>query len=144
MLAPQASRNTQILPFAFQRPRLLLVGDSPEHLQNLQSAVNQQDFEITRAASFEELARACHDSFDAIALDVAPVQLAPMLKLIRMSGSNEQVSVLVEASRLQNDLNLAGVLPRYRAMPCGKVEMVRLLRQQTDSPAAAQHPRGVL
>jgi len=44
------------------------------------------------------------------------------LTSVRHSG----ISLLVEASRILNEPSLAGVLPRYRAMPCSRSDLVEL------------------
>jgi len=67
-----------------------------------------------------------------VALDVSPSQITPMLKQIRTSASHTTVPVLVEATRIKNDLTLAGVLPAYRAMPCSYTEMLTLVQRNND------------
>jgi hypothetical protein len=52
-----------------------------------------------------------------------------MLKQIRASASHRTAPVLVEATRLTNDLSLVGLLPEYRAMPCSRMEMLTLVQR---------------
>jgi hypothetical protein len=56
-----------------------------------------------------------------------------MLRQIRTSASHKAIPVLVEVSRLTNDLTLAGLLPEYRAMPCSHTEMLTLLQRGNES-----------
>jgi hypothetical protein len=67
-----------------------------------------------------------------------------MLKQIRSSASHKGVPVLVEATRLKNDLSLVGVLPKYRAMPCSYREMLMLVQRGNEASDAESSPRPVL
>jgi DNA-binding NtrC family response regulator len=118
----------QPFPLPIPKTRLLLVSDSPDRLRAMQAGLNRNEFDITGVCSVEELTAACREYHDVVALDVSPAQVAPMLKMIRTSASHTTVPVLVEATRIGDNLNLAGVLPRYRAMPCSYAEMLTLAR----------------
>ncbi len=151
MLAPKsqpaANRTAKLIPRPIRQTRLLLVSDSAERLRDLQNTINRPEFDITCASTFEEFLLACrdeYDEYDVAVLDVLPTELVPMLKAIRMSEKNAGAAVLVEASRVNDDLNLAGVLPLYRAMPCSQAEMIALLRRPGENNTASRNPRGML
>jgi DNA-binding NtrC family response regulator len=139
MLASAVNSAFQPVSFPNSKPRLLLVSDSYDRLKSLEAGFNHNEFEITAVCSLEELVTACDNRHDMVALDVSPEQIAPMLKQIRTSASHRTAPVLVEATRLTNDLSLAGLLPEYRAMPCSRMEMLTLVQrgvaQETDDPA---------
>ena len=132
MLASAVNSALQPVSFPNSKPRLLLVSDSPDRLRSLKAGINHNEFHLTLACSLEELAAACHTCHDMVALDVSPSQITPMLKQIRTSASHTTVPVLVEATRIKNDLTLAGVLPAYRAMPCSYTEMLTLVQRNND------------
>jgi hypothetical protein len=106
-----------------------LVSDSYDRLKSLEAGFNHNEFDITSVCSIEELVTACDDCHDMVALDVSSEQIAPMLKQIRASASHMTAPVLVEATRLRNDLSLVGLLPEYRAMPCSRMEMLALVQR---------------
>jgi len=115
------------------KPRLLLVSDSTERLQALNSSVNDADFEINLACSLKELPRACCEPHDLVAIDTGPSQIVKMLDLIRGSAGHAEIPVLVEYTQIGNDLSLAGVLSYYRAMPCNRAELHTLLRRYNET-----------
>jgi hypothetical protein len=139
MLASAVNSALQSVSFPTTKLRLLLVSDSYDRLKSLEAGINHNEFDITMVCSLEELVAACGDCHDVVALDVSPEQIAPMLKQIRTSASHMTVPVLVEATRLTNDLSLAGLLPEYRAMPCSRMEMMALVQRgvepEVDDPA---------
>jgi DNA-binding NtrC family response regulator len=139
MLASAVNSALQPVQFPNSKTRLLLVSDSHDRLKSLVAGLNNNGFDITTACSLEELATACNNCHDLVALDVSPEQIAPMLKQIRTSASHTTVPVLVEATRLTSDLSIAGLLPEYRAMPCSRMEMVALVQRDvgpySDDPA---------
>src|SRR5215510_2080533 len=144
MLASAVNRALQSVSFRTSKPRLLLVSDSYDRLKSLEAGINQNDFDITMVCSLEELVTACGDCHDVVALDVSPEQIAPMLKQIRTSASHKTVPVLVEATRLTNDLSLAGLLPEYRAMPCSRMEMIALVQRGVEPDADDPARRHIL
>ncbi|MGH9838247.1 MAG: hypothetical protein ACREEM_05635 [Blastocatellia bacterium] len=151
MLAPKAqptgNRAAKLIPRPIRQTRLLLVSDSAERLKDLLSTIDHPEFDLTCVSSFEEFLLACrdeHDEYDVAVLDVLPTELIPMLKAIRTSEKNAGAAVLVEASRVNDDMNLAGVLPLYRAMPCSQAEMIALLRKPGENSSASRRSRGML
>jgi hypothetical protein len=129
MLASAVNSALQPVSFPNSKPRLLLVSDSYDRLKSLEAGFNHNEFDITSVCSMEELVTACDNSHDMVALDVSSEQIAPMLKQIRASASHMTAPVLVEATRLRNDLSLVGLLPEYRAMPCSRMEMLALVQR---------------
>jgi DNA-binding response OmpR family regulator len=144
MLASAVNNALQPVTFPISKPRLLLVSDSHDRLRTLEAGINHNEFDITAACSLEELAVACDSPHDMVALDVSPAQIAPMLKQIRTSASHTGVPVLVEVTQLKNDLTLAGVLPKYRAMPCSYREMLTLVQRGNEAEGEESSPRPVL
>ncbi|MCG3163739.1 MAG: hypothetical protein JMDDDDMK_05185 [Acidobacteria bacterium] len=143
MLASAVNSALQPVSFPNSKPHLLLVSDSPDRLRSLKAGINHDEFHLTLVCSLEELATACYGCHDLVALDVSPAQIAPMLKQIRTSALHSTVPVLVEATRIKNDLTLAGLLPKYRAMPCSYTEMLTLVQRSNE--AEDEEPlRGVL
>jgi len=144
MLASAVNSALQSVPFPNSKPRLLLVSDSNDGLSSLKARLNHNEFDITAVCTLEDLVVACHDCHDVVALDVSPAQIAPMLKQIRTSALHTTIPVLVEATRLTNDLTLAGLLPEYRAMPCSYTEMLQLVQRGNVAHGDDPAPRRVL
>ena len=133
MLVSAGNSALQPVSFPTSKPRLLLVSDCNDRLKLLAAGINQNEFDITTVCSLEELIAACHDSHDVVALDVSPTQIAPMLQQIRASAWHMSIPVLVEATRLNNELTPAGLLPEFRAMPCSRLEMLTLMQRNQEA-----------
>jgi hypothetical protein len=145
MIVPApASSQQQLNLQAPRRPRLLIVSDSPDGLARLRAALNLGEIEITSAASIEELSRACRDGQDLAVVDVSPAQLTGVLKALRADAGCAEAPVLVEASRLPPEPGLAGVLPKYRAMPCSQADLVALARRRIAPGAVRRGARKML
>jgi hypothetical protein len=88
------------------------------------------EIEIEGVTSSDELDRACAGEHDLAVVDVAPGQLATVLKILRESPSHAEIAVLVEASRIAVEPGLASMLSKYRAMPCSRAELITLARRR--------------
>jgi hypothetical protein len=117
--------------------RLLIVTDCSDRLTGLRALLQADGVELTSAVSSEEFSRACHHEHDLAVVDVSPARLPEVLKALRGSLGHATISVLVEASRIVAEPGLNGILPKYRAMPCSRSDLVELTRYQlvsTDRP----------
>ena len=113
---------------AHQLPQcLLIVSGAPECLQRLLAALSAIEAEVTRIILLEEAASACRRRYDLVIVDVEPRHLANVLKTVRESAELADRPVLVEHCRLDAAPELAGVLPQYRAMPCGFADLLKLV-----------------
>ncbi|HKX27034.1 MAG TPA: hypothetical protein VJ302_05010 [Blastocatellia bacterium] len=144
MFAVSPHQLRQRIPVASAKVRLLLIGDSAEHLRELQFGIKSEDFEVKYVTSLPELGRACNETHDLVVLAARPSNIAAMLKMIRASAGYAGIPVLVECTNLNNDQSLAGVLPRYRAMPCNRAEMLTLLRHHKETVKRDLDRRGML
>jgi len=133
-LAAPISKPQLYLPAA-SKPRLLIVSDSSERLTELRASLDAAEMEITGATSAEELSCACRRRYDLAAIDVDPAHLAGVLQALRTSAGHAEIPLLVEASRLSAEPGLAGLLPKYRAMPCSRADLLALVRRRTTSAA---------
>src|SRR5262245_5474393 len=131
-LAPLSTPRTtrQLHLVQPHRPRLLLVCDSALETAKLQSALKLGAVEIVSVSQIEELSRLAGQECTLAVIDVAPAKLVEVLKTIRASESLAGLPVFVEASKIISATDLAGVLPQYRAMPCGYADLVTLVRQR--------------
>lgn len=113
---------------AHQLPQcLLIVSGAPECQQRLLAALSIIEVEVTRIVSLEEAACACRHSYDLVIVDVEPQHVASVLKTVRENAELADRPVLVERCRLDAAPELAGVLPQYRAMPCGFTDLLKLV-----------------
>ncbi|MFN0119116.1 MAG: hypothetical protein ACKV2V_01290 [Blastocatellia bacterium] len=119
------------------RNRLLIIADSQERTDALRALIATDHTEITCLTHPEQLIIACLCGHDLAIIDVAPAGLVEILKLLRSSAGCEEISVLVDASRIAADATLIGVLPAYRAMPCSRGDLITLARRRiaTQRPA---------
>ena len=129
---------------ADRKIRLLIVSDSSDRLARLRAFLAASGTEITSAVSPEEFGRACRREHDVAVVDVSPRYLPGVLKELRLSEGHAQASVLVAASQLTAGPELAGVLPKYRAMPCSPADLLTLVRRRTSSPVRHANPRTLL
>lgn len=126
------------------RPRFLIVCDSADRLKRLRSPLNTGEAEITCVSSLQELDRACHSEHDLAIIDMQPAQIRGVLKTLRSNAEHARISLLVEASRIVNEPDLAGVLPKYRAMPCSYSELLQLARQRINPSSRRRDERNLL
>ncbi|MGH9852060.1 MAG: hypothetical protein ACREBD_19665 [Blastocatellia bacterium] len=111
------------------KPHLLIVTDCSDRLQGLKASIQTDEVDITGAASPEELSSACHHEHDLAVIDVGPDRLPEVLCTLRSSERHSKISLLVEASRIVVAPGLAGLLPKYRAMPCSRFDLLKLARR---------------
>jgi CheY-like chemotaxis protein len=127
MVSQAAARSAQqSYPAPSGKPRLLIVTDCSDRLTGLRSLLHADGIEITGAATSEELSRACHCEHELVVIDVGMARLPEVLRTLRSSVRHSGISLLVEASRVLTEPGLAGVLPKYRAMPCSRSDLVEL------------------
>jgi len=128
---------------ANQRPQcLLVVCGAPECLRRLLAALHDIDVEITTIIAPEETARACCRKYDLVIVCADPRQIEEILRSVREIDQLANSPVLVERSRLDALPGLTGVLPRYRAMPCGYSDLLKLARAYL-SPLTSPQQSGV-
>lgn len=145
MLAPKTSHQSPLRPIPRPKLRILLVSDSRDALQQLHRRLRLTRCEITGVSSLAELASAAQVEQDLAIIDVGSEQIAPVLQTLREGNVLNKIPVLVQTTRLNNEMGVAGVLPTYRAMPCSHTELQTLLRYY-DEPRydSLSSGRGVL
>lgn len=135
-----ASNNEWQFTDSNQKLRILIVCDAAERLKELQAALGFCQVELFTATSIDEL-RSIHDSiqFDLAAVDVSPNLIVAVLSFLRNSKACEETTILVESRQTTGNLALAGVLPRFRAMPCSRNDLLRLVcgRIAPESPQSS-------
>jgi hypothetical protein len=122
---PESGAHSSELRWRFG---LLLICDSTEELQSLRAALAFCEAEITSASSLKDVIRVCANGrFDLIIVNLGPELLPDLLRLLRIECGHGETPILVESGRVGNDRALAGVLPRFQAMPCTRLELLRLI-----------------
>jgi hypothetical protein len=116
-------------PIRRSRKRVLLISDSIEHIPSWLAAFESQEAEITSVLFPEEWGCVSGDKHDIAVVDVGPNLLEPLLKNIRANKEHTEIHLLVAKSRIAA-APLAGILPKYRAMPCSQDELIRLARRR--------------
>jgi len=130
-------------PDAVSRPRILIISDSAERIPHLQTGFDAQEVEIASAVFPEEWGYVSGDRHDLAMVDVGPALLEPLLGNLRASKEHSEIPVLVEQSRIAA-APLAGVLPKYRAMPCSHDELIKLARRRLTSIAGHGRAKALL
>ncbi|HEX5082019.1 MAG TPA: hypothetical protein VFY40_08235 [Blastocatellia bacterium] len=124
--------------------RLLIVSDCPERMKRLEAALNVGEVEITSVNSLDRLNNFIRRDYDLVAVDVGLEHLTRALTALRSRAKYAGIPVLVECSRISNEVGLAGVLPGYRAMPCCQSDMVTLVKRRIAFESGVQKKRGIL
>jgi len=130
-------------PDAVSRPRILIISDSAERIPHLQIGFDSQEVEFASAVFPEEWEYVRGDKQDLAVIDVGPALLEPLLGNLRATKEHAEIPVLVEQSRIAA-APLAGVLPKYRAMPCSHDELIRLARRRLTSIAGHERANALL
>ncbi len=128
---------------AASKPRLLIVSDAPDRLNNLRAAFSTAEVEIASVTP-QGLRLACGSQYDLAVVDVGPVQLIDVLKTMRANNDLSEIPVLVDVSRITAEPVPAGVLPKYRAMPCSPSELVTLARRRLTAMTGRWQARRLL
>jgi len=130
-------------PVAVSQPRILIISDSADRIPYLQAAFDSHEVEITCAMFPEEWGYVSETRHDLAIVDVGPDLLEPLLGIIRANREHAEIPLLVEKSRIA-EAPLAGVLPKYRAMPCTHDELVKLAQRRLTSIASHGRTEGLL
>ena len=130
-------------PVAVSQPRVLIISDSAERIPHWQTAFDSQEVGITCAVFPEDWDYVSGDRHDLAVVDVGPALLEPLLGNLRASMEHAEIPLLVEKSRI-SAAPLAGVLPKYRAMPCSHDELIRLAKRRLTSISGHEWERELL
>jgi hypothetical protein len=122
---------------------VLIISDSSEYIPRWQAAFDRVDAEITCALFPEEWGFVSQDPHDLAVVDVGPTLLEPLLKNLRASKSHAEIPVLVEKGRTFFSAP-AGVMPKYRAMPCSRDELVTLALRRIGAISGRGQAKGLL
>jgi hypothetical protein len=139
----KTSRNS--LPgsaVTLSKVQLLLICDSAAAAARLRSALNLGAVEIVCVSDEKSLRRAGNQTYALAVVDVNPTHLAAILKTIRTRKQLAGLPVFVEASGILAEPSLSGLLPRYRAMPCGLRELIALTRHELAAPGYTRTREG--
>lgn len=147
MISQAVARSKYLLSSApVSKHRVLIVTDCSDRLRSWKASMHTDgiDIEITNAGFSEELSRACRQEHDLAVIDVGAASLLEVLRTLRSSVRHSGIPLLVEASRGLNEPSLAGVLPKYRAMPCSRSDLVGLARRLLTGDARPGNKRMLL
>jgi CheY-like chemotaxis protein len=137
-LAPQLTLVTA--PLLPRKPIVLLVGDQPDRLQRLRLSLGNEQAEFITATNLAELPQRCGQSYAFAIVDFDPAQLPQALATLRTSQATQNILILVEDSRLNDPVRLAGVLPQHRAMACSWRELLTLAQKHLQVPHRSYEP----
>ncbi len=129
---------------AADRMKVLVVTDSEDRMRVLRSLLNMSEFDLEYARTQDEVDAACGKPHDMAIVDLASAQLRVTLPKLRHSSTHDRIPVLVSSTRLEDDPNLAGLLPKYRAMPCSPIELQLLMQRRSRAIQEMQAARRLL
>lgn len=127
------------LSLSFTQLPLLLFSDSAERLDGLRATLADGAVEIHVVRSLEELQCECALNHALAVIDASPAHLPKVLDIIRTSRGHGDIPLLVETSHCAR-LPAAGLLPKYRAMPCNLRELVALAQPGKGQSEHASRP----
>ena len=108
--------------------RLIIVCDQLPATRRLCGELSDFPAEILCVANQVELKTACESLFELALIDVTSADLVECISTIRESPYGANCPVLVASERLSSGTELAGMLPKFRAMPCVYDDLLRLAR----------------
>ena len=123
---------------------LLIVFGAPERLQALRAILQSTETVITCCDSIDKIHTVGligMGKYDLVIVDVEPKRVVSILRIVRNREMRAGIPVLVESGRLHTEPDLAGVLPRFRAMPCHFTELLKLARHllSRELPYRSEH-----
>ncbi len=124
--------------------RVLVVADSEERLKATRAIFNSAEAEIAVARTSEELQQACLAPHEMAVIDLEPAELEAALQTLRASELQANIPLLVSVACLFGEMNLAGLLPKYRAMPCSPAEIATLVHRRSQSLSGMDSKRLML
>jgi hypothetical protein len=138
---PALAVGSILLP---HKPRVLLIGDDAERMLRLRCSLGYELAEYVTVNTLSELPQALSRggalNYAFAVVDFDSAQVAPALTTLRASQLTHAIPILVDADRLGESLQLAGVLPQYRAMACGRHELLTLALQKLRKPQPIAEP----
>ena len=126
-------------PRSRNKRALLLFSDSADRLDWLHASLAGGAVEIHVVSSLEELQGECASQHALAVIDASPTHLPKVLDIIRASREHRDIPLLVETSHCKQQ-PAAGLLPKYRAMPCNLRELVTLAQPRNDRTAHSNKP----
>ncbi len=111
--------------------RILVVVDTDEKLKAAKTVFNPTEAEIAEARTPTDLQQACLEPHEMAVIDLESSGLEAALKTLRANELHASIPLLVSAARVIGETKLAGLLPKYRAMPCSLSEMAALVHRRT-------------
>ena len=111
--------------------RILIVADTDEKLKAAKAIFNPAEAEIVVAQTLAELQQACQEPHEMAVIDLESSALEAALQTLRASELHANIPLLVSAASVIGETKLAGLLPKYRAMPCSLSEMAALVHRRT-------------
>ncbi|MBK9314354.1 MAG: response regulator [Acidobacteria bacterium] len=109
--------------------RLLIVSDAADGLRDFRGFINKENVQITNIFNLDDLPRTLTTRHEIAVVNVASINIKNVLESLRKSPLHQDIPVLVDKTRLDFTGVLAGIMPRFRAMPCSPDEL-RVLTQR--------------
>lgn len=110
--------------------RILVVADTDEKLKAAKTIFNPAEAEIVWAKTPTDLQQACLEPHEMAVIDLDSSALETALQTLRANELHANIPLLVSAARVIGETKLAGLLPKYRAMPCSLSEMAALVHRR--------------
>lgn len=127
----------------FTRCRVLVITDVLGERQPLCVALARIGVEITCVGNPDRLTYTwCHDQH-LVVVDIHRDKLEAVLQTVRSCQGCREISILVEASRMEPDPP-AGLLPAYRAFACSFEQIVTLVQHRVKTAEYSHHSRMLL
>ena len=130
----QLALNSSLVDHALATPpsklRVLIFADTDERSRDLRAVIDPAEATIAEVTTVDELVDVCREPHEIVVIDVEPASIGAALRTARASELHYDVPLLVSSENLVTGVGLAGLLPRYRAMPCSMSEMASLVHRR--------------
>jgi hypothetical protein len=127
----------------FTPRHVLVITDAPGERQPLCAELAGIGVKVTCIEPSDCLTHTWYHGQRLVVIDVGREKLEAVLRTVRGCQDCQEISILVEADRLESDPP-AGLLPSYRAFACSFEQIVTLIRQISGAAAHNQHSHTLL
>jgi len=125
-------------------PRLLLISESPHASSEFRRSIKDGSADMTTVFDLGNLPDALASPHDIAIVQVSTSSIQLVLEQIRRSIIHVDIPILVDRTQLNFTGELAGIMPRFRAMPCTPAELISLTQRRIATHIEKSRPKPLL
>lgn len=127
-----------------KQPRLLLVSESPGASSEFRRSISDGSADETIVFDLGNLPDALATPHDIAIVQVSTPNIRRVLEQIRRSITHVDIPILVDRTLLNFTGELAGIMPKFRAMPCTPAELIALTQRRITTHIEKSRPKPLL